>query len=144
MSPRKSAGFTLIELMIVIAVIAILATIAYPSYQSSVRKARRGDAIQYLLSMQQNEEKFRANNTAYCDPAAPLNGDCTAAKMGVPSGQGINSFYTFTITGVSATAYTATATIKAGSAQVGDTQAGTSCTPLTINQSGVQSPAGCW
>ncbi len=135
MSPRKSAGFTLIELMIVIAVIAILATIAYPSYQSSVRKARRGDAIQHLLNMQQNEEKFRANNTAY-------SSDLTA--MGAPSGQDINNFYTFTITGVSATAYTVNATIKAGTAQVGDTQAGTSCTPLTLNQSGVESPAGCW
>ena len=38
---KKTLGFTLIELMIVVAVIAILASIAYPSYRDSVRKSKR-------------------------------------------------------------------------------------------------------
>jgi type IV pilus assembly protein PilE len=41
---HAAKGFTLIELMIVVAVVGILAAIAYPSYQDSVRKSRRADA----------------------------------------------------------------------------------------------------
>ena len=39
----KSKGFTLIELMIVVAIIGIIAAVAYPSYQEQVAKSRRGD-----------------------------------------------------------------------------------------------------
>ncbi len=44
----KQVGFTLIELMIVVAVIAVLASIAYPSYQSYVIKAKRADMMSEL------------------------------------------------------------------------------------------------
>ena len=50
-------GFTLIELMIVVAVIAILAAIAYPTYQDSVRKSRRADAKAALLELAQWMER---------------------------------------------------------------------------------------
>ena len=43
---KESRGFTLIELMIVVAVVAILAAVAYPSYLDYVRKARRADVIE--------------------------------------------------------------------------------------------------
>ncbi|MCP4091353.1 MAG: prepilin-type N-terminal cleavage/methylation domain-containing protein, partial [Gammaproteobacteria bacterium] len=47
----KSRGFTLIELMIVVAIVGILAAIAYPSYQEQVRKSRRADANGALLGL---------------------------------------------------------------------------------------------
>ena len=40
---HKNKGFTLIELMIVVAIVGIVAAIAYPSYQEQVAKSRRGD-----------------------------------------------------------------------------------------------------
>ena len=46
----KAGGFTLIELMIVVAVLAILAAIAFPSYQEHVRKARRAQAKADLVA----------------------------------------------------------------------------------------------
>ena len=49
MTSRRN-GFTLIELMIVVAIVALLATVAYPSYMDQIRKGRRSDAIQGLPS----------------------------------------------------------------------------------------------
>lgn len=62
---RRAAGFTLIELMIVVAVVAILAAIAYPSYQEYVRKTRRGQAKADLVEYAQNAERFRTVHNTY-------------------------------------------------------------------------------
>ena len=50
-------GFTLIELMIVVAIVAILAAIAYPSYREHVVKSRRATAQSCLLEMAQFEAR---------------------------------------------------------------------------------------
>lgn len=47
--PRKNVGFTLIELMIVVAIVAILAAVAYPSYQAHVIRTNRALANGCLL-----------------------------------------------------------------------------------------------
>ena len=62
---RKHQGFTLIELMIVVAVIGILASIAYPSYREYVAKSRRAEAKTGLLSAQQWMERFYTENFRY-------------------------------------------------------------------------------
>jgi len=58
-------GFTLIELMMVVAVIAILAAIAYPSYIDSVRKSRRSLAKSALMEAAQKQEAYYARNATY-------------------------------------------------------------------------------
>ncbi|MDW7601742.1 prepilin-type N-terminal cleavage/methylation domain-containing protein, partial [Stenotrophomonas maltophilia] len=55
---RLARGFTLIELMIVVAVVAILAAIAYPSYSEHVRKSRRAQAKADLVEYAQLAERF--------------------------------------------------------------------------------------
>jgi type IV pilus assembly protein PilE len=67
-------GFTLIELMIVVAVIGILASIAYPVYEDSVRKANRRAAQGFMLDIANREQQFFLDNRAYTDTIKPPGG----------------------------------------------------------------------
>lgn len=58
-------GFTLIELMIVVAVIGILAAIAYPAYTDSVLKGRRAQARTALLELMQQQERYMTQRNTY-------------------------------------------------------------------------------
>lgn len=64
---RQSAGFTLIELMIVVAVIGILSAIAYPSYQKYVQQARRADAQVALMELAQFMERHYTRKGGYLE-----------------------------------------------------------------------------
>ncbi len=118
--PGASPGFSLIELLIVIAVIGTLAGIAYPAYTDSIRKARRTEAFTALAILQQAQERHRANHAAYADSLAAL----PAPRPVSPTSPG--GHYTLTVSGASATAYTATATA------VGSQAADLECTALSV------------
>ena len=62
---RSSRGFTLIELMIVVAIIGIIAAIAYPSYQEYVRSAKRADAQTALMELAHFMERYYTANGRY-------------------------------------------------------------------------------
>ncbi|HER34946.1 MAG: type IV pilin protein [Halothiobacillaceae bacterium] len=62
---RGRAGFTLIELMIVVAIIGILAAIAYPSYINSVVKTKRAAATACLSEYANYMERFYTTNLRY-------------------------------------------------------------------------------
>lgn len=66
----SARGFTLIELMIVVAIVAIIASIAYPSYQEQVRQSRRADAQAALYELSQFMERFYSTNGRYVTNAA--------------------------------------------------------------------------
>ena len=66
MKNKSSIGFTLIELMIVVAIVAILASIAYPSYISSVIKGRRAEGRAALAELMQQQERYMTQNNNYC------------------------------------------------------------------------------
>jgi type IV pilus assembly protein PilE len=77
----RSRGFTLIELMIVVAIIAIIAAVAIPSYRDSVWKGKRGEAKAALLKGLQAEERaYTANNAYTCYPSGTA--PCTNAPSG--------------------------------------------------------------
>ncbi len=66
-SSCRSAGFTLIELMIAVAIAGVLSSIAYPSFREQIAKSRRADAIVALTTAQLAQERWRANQVAYGD-----------------------------------------------------------------------------
>jgi type IV pilus assembly protein PilE len=70
---RNSSGFTLIELMIVVAVIGILSAIAYPSYQRYVQRANRSDAQQFMAKMDTRQKQIMLEQRAYATAPNALN-----------------------------------------------------------------------
>jgi type IV pilus assembly protein PilE len=140
---KQQSGFTLTELMIVVAIVGILAAIAYPAYQDSVRKGRRAEAITALYQLQLAQEKWRANNNLYTTTLSDL-GFSTA---NIPSSG--TAYYQLAVTAASATGFTAEARAQTAGGQNNDKADGVTCTPLTINQNGPvfgTSPnqAACW
>ena len=65
MTNVRKKGFTLIEVMIVVAIVAILATLAVPAFLDAVKKSRRSDAMNGIMRIHMDRELFRANNPNY-------------------------------------------------------------------------------
>lgn len=59
---KKNTGFTLIELMIVVAIIAIIAAIIYPSYQNYVKRTNRMEVQSYLMEISHKAASFKLAN----------------------------------------------------------------------------------
>lgn len=114
MRRSRATGFTLIELMIVVAVIAILAAIAIPSYLEQSRKGRRADAMRAVGEYQLALERWRAENPTY--GACPSGVTCSGTRPSLPT----SDYYTISESGVSATGYTITAARTAGGKQEND------------------------
>ena len=85
MQPNTQNGFTLIELMIVVAIVGILAGIAYPAYQDSVVKSRRADAKAALLELSVFMERLYTTTGCY-NPGATdkICGDSNDAAPTLP------------------------------------------------------------
>jgi type IV pilus assembly protein PilE len=68
----RAAGFTLIELMIVVVIVGLLAAIAYPGYQQYVKRSRRADAKAALTEMAQFMERYYSENNSYSAASLPM------------------------------------------------------------------------
>jgi type IV pilus assembly protein PilE len=131
---NKQEGFTLIELMIVVAIVGILAAIAYPSYQEQVQKTRRADAQADLMELSSFMERFFTENNRYDQGT---DGNAIALPF-ASSPQAGTVFYALTLVS-GATTYTLTAD-PAGTPQAADR-----CGTMTLTQTGVKTPvANCW
>lgn len=148
---RKTSGFSLVELMVVVAIVGVLMAIALPGYREYVIRANRDAAKAVLLEIVSREEQYAASNRAYTTDVTGTG--TTSLRMTVP--EDVSSKYTIAVT-VSVwcnpstastcpplptasdystvqvmTGFTATATPIAGTTQAND---GT----LSINQFGLK------
>jgi type IV pilus assembly protein PilE len=128
-------GFTLIELMMVVAVIGILAAIAFPSYQDSLRKGRRADAKAALLDLAQFTERSYTQNNTYSGITLPYTQTPTS---------GAAKYYNLALASATASTFSLTATPIAGTPQASDP-----CGTLSIDATGAKQVTGlsvsqCW
>lgn len=140
--PTRSGerGFTLMELMIVVAIVAILASIMLPSYQDQVRKSRRADAKAALTELSGFMERFYASNGRYDQDGA---GNAVTLPFTQSPKEG-RKFYNLSVATPDPDQYTLTADPIAGTGQENDVAAGVSCDPLTLDHLGAKTPTGCW
>lgn len=144
------SGFTLIELMIVVAVIAILVAIAYPSYQAYTVRSNRAAAQSVLMDIAQREQQFLLDQRSYATgiqtgtSASPLADWQTTLNYG-PLPTNVTSVYTITVSiGATPISFTAAAAPIAGTVQASRDTCGT----LKIDQAGNKtvsmSGTSCW
>lgn len=122
-------GFTLIELMIVVAVIAIIAAIALPSYQNHITKTRRAAAAACTMEAAQYMERFYTTNMSY-------EKDKSGTAVTLPQSQcaaELVDHYTIKLSASGPAFYKIDAEPKSGSAQA---TRDTKCATLSIDQTG--------
>jgi type IV pilus assembly protein PilE len=139
---RKSRGFTLIEVMVVMAIIGILAAIAYPSYKEQVARGRRADAKAALMERAQWLERLYSVSGKYNKLA---DGTTTVTADALPALETRTSdFYTLTLptANLSASGFTLQLVPKSGSAMANDR-----CGTFGITNTGSRTPTtpdDCW
>ena len=125
-----SRGFTLIELMIVVAVVAILASVAYPSYAAYVLRSNRAAAQGVMTDLAILQHQFFLDTRSYGASVAAL-------RSSIPSEVAARYDVTVAANAGPPPGFTISAVPKAA-------QAADPCGTLSIDAAGAKSPTACW
>lgn len=136
---KSAGGFTLVELMIVVAIVGILAAIAYPSYSQHIARSNRSAAQSFMLTVSNKQEQYMLDARRYADTVGQLN-------LSVPAEVSRN----YSVSVVADNAATPPGYIISAE-PIGAQQANDpSCATLTLTQTGAKgisgtgSVASCW
>lgn len=132
--PYAQRGFTLMELMIVVAIVAILSSVALPVYRDYVTRGRVPEATSRLATLQVQLEQFFLDNRTYVGAAACAN-DAVSSRN-----------FTFSCTTATASAFTLQALGRDSMSGFTYTvnQAGTKSTVAVPTGWTLPSPNNCW
>ena len=130
MRNSKQNGFTLIELMVVIAIVGILASIAYPSYTSYIIKGNRSAAQAQMLDIANRQQQFLLANRAFASTT-------TLNSRGYALPSTLTGKYTHAVEVGTGTVTSFTITFTATGNKTSDGN-------ITLNSDGVKSPAAKW
>ncbi len=131
---NSDKGFTLIELMIVIAILAIIVAFAYPAYRDTVLKSRRSDATTGLQACAIAQERYFTKNTKYAAQAI-VDANCTGTLTDLcPCKNTNDGYYTLGVVNTDTT-FTITATTSSKGVQTDDDD---KCNTFTLDQAGVR------
>jgi len=87
-------GFTLVELMIIVAIVAVLAAVAIPAYSNYVNRARQSEALEALMRAKMDQEAFWADNNRYAGTVgclASFGNSCTKTSYTTSSGYQVSA-----------------------------------------------------
>jgi type IV pilus assembly protein PilE len=128
---RRSAGFTLIELVVVITVVGILAAVALPSYFEQVRRGHRAAAQAALLDVATRQKQFVIDRRAFAG---------SLAELGITAPGERSLQYSVSI---EAPVDALPPTFRIVATPQGS-QASDRCGVLAVDEAGTRTPAGCW
>jgi type IV pilus assembly protein PilE len=117
---RRAAGFTLTELMVVVAIAGILAAIAIPGYRDYMIRGSRSAAQTELLELGAAQERIYLNSGAYASSVSAAYTGLSTGGLGITSGKSRDNKYTLGVTLSGTQFYTLTAAPVAGSQQAND------------------------
>lgn len=112
---RQPKGFSLIEVMIVVAIVGLLSAVAYPSYSSYVVKSKRTDAQRAMVEYAQSMERYFTVNGFYTATKGTTGNNTCGGAVPQPV-----SLYAITCSTGSDFTFTITATPTTGTAQASD------------------------
>lgn len=150
MNKKIVAGFTMIELLIVVAIMAIIVAVALPNYREYVIKSNRAVAKGALLELASRQEQYFVNNNSYTNALTDLGMGATyfVDSEGQPLATSAGSIYQIAIdepdSNSGETAYTLSATPQNGQTEDGK------CGTFSIDEqafkdvTGTQDASYCW